>query len=70
MTLTCPDGMGGTVVIASMSYGVEASMDQSLTRVPEADPLGIWVLHSVVPPGLFFSPGTCADGAPFAVCLP
>lgn len=67
ITLEC----GGNA-IDSVTYGSEGGDNQSLTRELEGDPEAALVKHTEITGenGAVYSPGRCADGVRFEMCLP
>lgn len=63
VTLRC-----GEVVIAQVQY-TDGNDNQSVTRQTDGSSNTSLVKHSTLTPGVLYSPGTCADGVPFNLCL-
>ncbi|MCA9572105.1 MAG: lamin tail domain-containing protein, partial [Myxococcales bacterium] len=50
----------GGVILNSVSWGAEGAQDTALTRDPQMDASGVWVLHTAISPEVT-SPGTVAN---------
>ncbi len=68
VSLDCPSAGGGTAQIDYQAYAAN-NPDQSHTRQTDGSSSAPLVLHTTLAPGVRFSPGSCASGGTFPLCL-